>query len=272
VTATEQRSSPSDDIGDEIPDPLAEAFDRTVEEGVRRLDRTLPGLLATGAVGGADVVTGVFALLIVKEATGNTLLAALAFSIGFIALTLANSELFTENFLVPIAALAARQSRLTRVLRLWGGTAAANLVFGWLIMGLVITGFPRLGPTAVDIAEHYPAIGIGWRSFAGALLGGAVITLMTWMERGTESVPGKLTAAVTGAFLLASAPLNHVIVVSLEMFGALQHGAPFGYLDWLEVSSWYTLGNIIGGVGMVTGLRLIQVGEERLQAAREKAE
>ncbi len=47
------------------------------------------------------------ALLVVKQATGNDLLAAVAFSIGFIALTLAGSELFTENFLVPVAALAA---------------------------------------------------------------------------------------------------------------------------------------------------------------------
>src|SRR3954471_3803353 len=251
---------------------LQETFDRTVEEGVYRIERSTQSLLATGMVGGLDVAMGVFALLLVKEETKSDVAAALAFTIGFIALTLANSELFTENFLVPIAALAARQSTLPKVLRLWSGTAAANLVGGWLIMGLVISGFPRLGPTAVEVAQHYPAIGIGWRSFAGALLGGAVITLMTWMERGTESVTGKLTAAITGAFLLASAPLNHVIVVSLEMFGALQHGAPFGYLDWLRVSSWYTLGNIIGGVGMVTGLRLIQVGEERLQAVRQKAE
>ena len=36
------------------------------------------------------------------------------------------------------------------------------------------------------------------------------------------------------AFILAAAPLNHVIVVSLEMFAALQAGAHFGYLDWLR--------------------------------------
>src|SRR5438067_7246391 len=124
-----------------------------------------------------------------------------------------------------------------------------NLIAGWLIMGQIITGFPKLGPTAVEVGAHYAAIGIGWRSMAGAILGGAVITLMTWMERSTESVPAKLVAAVAAAFVLAAAPLNHVIVVSLEMFGALQHGAPFGYLDWLAVAGWYALGNLIGGLG-----------------------
>jgi formate/nitrite transporter FocA (FNT family) len=251
--------------GPDENDQLATTFERTVDEGVLRLDRTLLGLLATGLVGGADVGVGVFALLIVKQSSGNELLAALAFSIGFIALTLAGSELFTENYLVPIAAVVARRSTWNKVLRLWAGTATMNLVGGWLVVGLVMSGFPKLRPTAIEVAQHYPSIGIGWRSFSGAVLGGAVITLMTWMERSTESVPGKLAAAVVAAFLLASAPLNHVIVVSLEMFAALQAGAPFGYADWAACAAWYTLGNMIGGIVFVTGLRMVQVGAERVE-------
>lgn len=249
-------------------DQLAETFGRTVDEGMQRLGRTVPSLLATGLVGGADVSIGLFALLVVDAETHNTLLASLAFGLGFIALTLASSELFTENFLVPLAAVAAKKSTVAQVLRLWAGTASMNLVAGWLVMGLVISGFPRLGPTAVEVATHYPSIGIGWRSMAGALLGGAVITLMTWMEHSTDSVPAKLVAAVGAAFLLAAAPLNHVIVVSLEMFAALQHGAPFGYLDWVTIAAWYALGNVLGGVVMVSGLRLVQVGPERVEAER----
>src|SRR3954467_5804785 len=83
---------------------LQQTFDRAVEEGEYRINRGWQSLLATGAVGGLDVAMGVLALLLVKHETGSDILAALAFPIGFIALTLANSELFTENFLVPIAA------------------------------------------------------------------------------------------------------------------------------------------------------------------------
>src|ERR1043166_7722347 len=101
-----------------IDDELAIVFERTVAEGHRRLTRTWPGLLATGAVGGIDVATGILGLLLVKSETGNNLLAALAFPIGFLALTLASSELFTENFLVPIAAVAARWARLRDLARL----------------------------------------------------------------------------------------------------------------------------------------------------------
>jgi formate-nitrite transporter family protein len=83
-------------------------------------------------------------------------------------------------------------------------------------------------------------------------------------------VPAKLLAAVVAAFLLASAPLNHAIVVSLEMFASLLHGAPYGYLDWLAVLGWYTLDNIIGGVGLVAGLRMVQVGETKISGERRR--
>lgn len=265
-SARRQRGAPDLPRSEEID----ATFDRTIHEAEFRLGRTTPGLIVTGLVGGADVSLGVFALLIVRHETGNELLAALAFSIGFIALTLANSELFTEDFLVPVAAVAARRASVSQLGRLWLGTLTANLVGGWLVMALVVSGFPRLGHQAVVVGRHYPAIGIGWRSLAGALLGGAVITLMTWMERATESVPARIVAAVITAFVLAAAPLNHVIVVSLEMFAGLHHGAPYGYADWAAVAAWYTLGNMIGGVVLVTGLRLVQVGQDKIEQVSEE--
>jgi formate/nitrite transporter FocA (FNT family) len=203
---------------------------------------------------------GVFALLLVKEATHNDIAAALAFSIGFIALTLANSELFTENFLVPIATLAAGHCTIWELFRLWGGTLVLNLAGGWVLMAFVIGGFEKLRPTAIEVATHYTQQGIGWTSFATAVLGGTVITLMTWMQQSTDDVPGKLLAAIVAGFLLAAGSLNHAIVVSTEMFAALHVGAPFGYLDWLGILGWACLGNMIGGIGLVTVLRLIQVG------------
>ena len=254
-----------------IEDEVAAAFERTVAEGHRRLTRTWPGLLATGAVGGIDISTGILGLLIVHSATNNALLAALAFPIGFIALTLASSELFTENFLVPIAAVAARWARPRALARLWGGTAITNLLGGWIMMGIVMAALPKLRPTAIEIARVYPQYGIGVRSFALALLGGVVITLMTWMERSTTSVPGKLAAASAAAFLLAAGSLNHAIVVSLEMFAALHAGAPFGYFDWFRVVLWATVGNMVGGIGLVTVLRLVQVGRHKMKEEEDKA-
>ncbi|MBW3562862.1 MAG: formate/nitrite transporter family protein [Actinobacteria bacterium] len=251
---------------------MATALEQSIHEGVARLNRSWPELLATGTVGGIDLGLGVLALLIVRDVTGSRQLGALAFSVGFIALVLAKSELFTENFLVPIAAVISRNASWWQVLRLWGGTAVMNLVGGWVIMSIVILGVPRLGETAttIELGQHYPDLGIGVTSFMSAVLGGTIITLMTWMERGTRSMLGKLTAAVVAAFLLAGAPALHSIVTSLEMFAALQAGAPFGYLDWLGTFGWAVLGNMVGGIGLVTMLRFVQVGREKIAEERAR--
>ena len=94
---------------------------------------------------------------------------------------------------------------------------------------------------------------------------------MTWMERATDSVPAKLAAAISAAFLLVAGTLNHAIVVSLLLFAALHAGAPFGYLHWLSVAGLAAAGNFVGGLGLVTVVRLVQVGEERIEEARSEA-
>ena len=231
-----------------------------VDEGRRRMSRPWLPLLSTGAVGGIDVGTGVLALLLVKHATNNALLAGLAFSIGFIALTLARSELFTEDFLIPVSTVIARQARFRMLLRLWGGTLAANLAGGWVFTWFIINGYPKMGNTAIEAGYHYVQLGIGLRSFSLAVLGGTVITLMTWMQHSTSSQPAKIISAITAGFLLGGGQLNHAIVNSLLMFSALHTGhAPFGYLQWAQTAGWAALGNVIGGVGLVTLLRLLQV-------------
>lgn len=249
---------------------LIDAFQRTVDEGTVRLTRTWPSLLATGVVGGADVSLGVFAMYLVRRDTGNADLAALAFSIGFIALTLANSELFTENFLVPVAAVVARNASVGKLIKLWLGTFAANLAGAWVVTGLVMAGFSDLKPVAIRVAAHAAHQPLNDRTLANMVLAGAIITLMTWMERSTESVPAKIVAAVAAAFVLAAGPMGHVIVVSVEMFGAFHAGVAYPYVAWLGWVGLALIGNMAGGLGLVTLLRLLQVGKGVLKEEQER--
>lgn len=260
-----------EDHHDEGADEVESAFHLTVEAGTRRLDRPLPTLLATGFVGGVDVSVGVFAVLLVLDRTNNPLLAALAFTIGFISLTLAKSELFTENFLVPIAALVARQRGVGAVARLWFGTGVMNLAGGWIIAAIVMSAFPEFGEEANELGLHFAELGIGWRSFAMAMFGGAIITMMTWMIEGSLSVGAKIVSAVIAGFLLSAGEINHCIVASLEMFHGLIAGADrYGYLDWATMFGWAALGNMVGGIGLVTVLRLVQVGAPALRGEQRR--
>ena len=261
------RSEPYDREIERDPDveSVPGAFERAIEEGHARLTRTWPSLIATGAVGGLDVGVGVMALLVVRQATGAPLLGALAFPIGFIALTLGNSELFTENFLVPVAAVVARRAGPLLLVRLWIATLVANIAAGWIVAWLIVQALPDVAPVAREVSHDYLAPGIGVRSFASAVLGGMIITLMTWLLHSTRSMTAKLVAAYGLAFVLVAGPLEHSIVGSLEMFAALISGADFGYLDWLGFLGWAVLGNLVGGLGLVTTLRLVQVGRDEIE-------
>lgn len=266
------RDSGGEADGTRSEEEVQEAFQQSAMEGVSRLQRTWPALLVTGFVGGADLGLGVLALLLVEEATGSRLLGALAFTVGFIALVLAKSELFTENFMVPIAALVARSGTWGDVTRLWTGTAVMNLVGGWLVMGLIVTAAPQIArsDTLQSLGDHYVELGLNWQTFASAILAGAIMTLMTWMERLNRAMVAKLTAAVIAGFLLAATPALHSIVTSLEMFGAMQAGADFGYADWATIFGWAVVGNMVGGIGLVTMLRFVQVGREAIEHHRRQ--
>ena len=250
-------------------DEVAVAFDRIVDEGAQRLHRSWREVLTTGLAGGLEVAMGVLAMLAVFAETGSHLLAGLAFGIGFIALLLARSELFTEGFLVPVTALVAGRASTGQLAKLWGGTLVANLLGGWLVMWVVVHALPELGAIAIESATTFVDAPLDLRSLCLAFLAGSAITLMTRMQQGAESEGAKIVAAMAGAFVLAGLVLFHSILDSLIVFGAIPAGAPFGYGDWLAWF-WYTaLLNMAGGLLVVTLLRLVR-SKELIE--RERAE
>jgi formate/nitrite transporter FocA (FNT family) len=267
-------SSPGSSLIDppQVPEPeLHDAFDRLVEEGTVRLARPWPSLVVTGLLGGIDIGTGVLADLVVVHATGSALLGGLAFSVGFVALLLARSELFTENFLVPVAAVVAKRGGLRSLGRLWVVSLVTNLAGGAIAAWLIAQAFPGLRATAIESARHYAELGVNLRSFCLAVLAGLVITLMTRMQHATESLGVQLVPALLFGALLAGGQLFHCVLDSILMFIALiSGGAPFGLLDWLGALGWSALGNMVGGVCLVAFLRLARVphriAEERAEA------
>ncbi|MGH9298155.1 MAG: formate/nitrite transporter family protein [Acidimicrobiales bacterium] len=247
------------------------AVDRIVRDGTPRLLRTWPEMVATGIVAGIEVGLGVLALLFVHKDTGSQALAGLAFSIGFIGLLLGRSELFTEGFLTPIAVVAAKRARLRDAIRLWIGTLVGNLIGGMIIAWFSMRAFPSLHSEAISSAASFAKVGWSQRTFSLAVLAGMGITLLTRMHNGTDSMPAKIVASIAIAFLLAGLRLFHSILDSLLIFFGLQAGAAgFGYGDWLRFLGIGVVGNVIGGVGFTTLLRLVR-SRHRLADHREAA-
>jgi formate/nitrite transporter FocA (FNT family) len=252
-------------------DQVEQSLDRVVEQGRPRLHRTWVELLTTGTVGGMEVAFGVVALLAVEHATGSELLAGLAFSVGFIALLLGHAELFTEGFLVPVAVVAAKQASWWQLGRFWIGTLVGNLVGGWFFAWLTMLAFPALHEPAIRLGGHYATAGLTSQNFALAVLAGAAITLLTRMRTGTEDDMAKVVASVAVAFLIAGLGMFHSVLDSLLIFSGIHAGASFGYGQWAVWFAWTLLGNLLGGVGLTTLLRLIR-SRNRLQEWRSVSE
>ena len=255
---------------EELEATLDETATRLLDEGDERLSRTWPQLLSTGTVAGLEVGFGLLALLAVQEATGSHLLAGLAFSVGFLALLMGRSELFTESFFVPVITVVAGRKSLRDLARLWSSTLVMNLVGGWMITWLAMTGYPRLHATALEAGTHFVESGWTLQAFVLSVLAGAAITLMTRMQHGTEEMVGKVVAAVAGAFVIAGLEMHHSVLDSLLAFAALHVGAPFGYTDWAGFFVFTLVGNLVGGVGLVTALRLVRSYPRIQQERREQ--
>ncbi len=266
----EQRRRQLGDNDAPVEDEIVESFDRIVEEGAERLARSWTSVLITGTFGGLEVGLGVMAYLAVMHETHSHALAGLAFGIGFIALLLAKSELFTEGFLVPVAAVVAKEASIGQLMKLWGGTLVMNLVGGWVVMLLVVQAFPQWKPELATAALHFVEAGFSWQSVCLALLGGSTITLMTRMQHGTDSDPAKIVAAIAGGFLLAGLPLFHSILDSLLIFGAIHAGVTVTYAQWLGWFGYTLLFNVLGGLLLVTALRLVR-NKELIVESREAA-
>ncbi len=249
---------------------IEDAFDRLVQEGDDRLSRPLLPLLATGFLGGVDVGVGVLAYLVVRHETGSSLLAALAFTIGFVALLMARSELFTENFLVPVTAVVAGRGSVLQLIRLWIVTLVMNLAGGLLLAGMIVVALPDVQATAVEAGSHYAHLGVSWRSFFLAVLGGTVITLLTRMQHASDHMGVKVIPAILMSFVLVGAQLFHSVLDSILIAaGLFSGGADYNWAHWFGALLWSSFGNLVGGLVLVTSVRLLRV-PHRLQEERRR--
>lgn len=246
---------------DAAPSP-AKIFNSAADEGQRRLDQSLLQLAATGFIAGFTIVLGIAALGIghslLEPLVGNAakLGAAMAFAVGLVLLIVQRAELFSENFFDPIATVFEQRRRgmLMRVARLWGLTLVFNLLGGALLALLVSMehvlpagSTEALGRTAEELVSR-PVDA----SFVSAVIGGMLVALLSYALQGAGSTIARIAMAFLAGFLLAVGPFDHVVVTALHVFIGLLSGAGISAMQLIEVAVIATLGNLVGGVGLVT--------------------
>ena len=132
-----------------------------------------------------------------------------------------------------------------------GGTALILIV---TTKGVLPEG---TAPALNDLALHIDELTL-WAAFCSAIIGGALITAMTWMIEGVGTVGGRIIVAWIAGTLLALASLNHVIVVTLELIFGLRLGTEVTLGETGLNFAIAAAGNMIGGLVFVTLTRTSQ--------------
>ncbi|MDX6476914.1 MAG: formate-nitrite transporter family protein, partial [Gaiellaceae bacterium] len=185
----------------------------------------------------------------------------LGFGIGFVFLIVGRGELFTENFLVPLAGLhGAGRNAWWKLGELWTVSPVLNIAAG-AFMAMLLTVHSVLpfgtGTSAIRTAEAIHSN--SWLPlFVSAVVGGALITAMTWFVEGSRSMGVRITVAWVAGSILALGGFNHAIVVTIEQIYGIRYGAHIPWTFVLENFFVAAAGNMLGGIGLVTLNRFTQ--------------
>jgi formate-nitrite transporter family protein len=249
-------------------------YERAEEEGRRRLSMPLLEQVATGFIAGVTIVFGIVALgiteALVEPELGHGLAAlagALAFGIGVVFLVVGRTELFSENFFDPVAAAldADDEPLWGRLARLWSSTLVLNLVGGGVLVALLtVEGALPEGSTEklVRVAEDIAAK--SWEAtMVRAILAGALVALLSYMLAASDTVSARILLSFAVGFLLALGPFDHVVVSVLHLLFGVWESDRIGYADTARNLGLATVGNVVGGLFLITFTHSAQVKASR---------
>jgi formate/nitrite transporter FocA (FNT family) len=264
-----------------------EAEDRTsisavvVHEAIRKdgdeeLQRPISALAWSGLAAGLSmgfsfIVEGLLEAYL-PDARWRPLLVNLGYPFGFLIVIIGRQQLFTENTLTAIIPLLARRNLITlvAVLRLWAVVLAANLVgahlFAWVVSNTPMYS-PEIQHGLLQVALRAAAVSFGSAILRG-IFAGWLIAMVVWML--AASSQGKVGIIVILTYVVGLSGLTHVVVGSVEVLFLVMIGAK-SWISYLAGYMFPTLvGNIIGGVALVSAVNHAQVvaglGLKRAQA------
>lgn len=251
-----------------------EIYESAEREGERRLSMSVLDQVSTAFIAGVTIVFGIAAFGVVhalaEPELGSgpaKLLGSLGFAMGLVFLVVGRSELFTENFFDPVAA-AIRDggaAAFTRLMRLWGFTLLLNLVGGTVLVAvLTVDGaLPEGAPEALVTVAEEIADKSAAATVARGVMAGALLTLLSYMLHAVSSVRGQISVTFMVGFLVALGPFDHVVVSVLHVLFGIWFSGAVGYVDLLRNMGLATVGNLVGGLLLITLTHTAQVKGQR---------
>ena len=227
-------------------------------------------LLIRGFLSGALLGFATSLALGASVQTGQLLIGALIFPVGFVMIVLLGLELVTGSFaLIPLAAIRGQATPST-VLTNWSWVFLGNLIgsvfYAFLLM-IVLTNAGQTAPTGlatrlITIAEAktigYAALGTAGMItvFVKAILCNWMVCLGVVMALSSTSLIGRIAGAWMPIVVFFAQGFEHSVVNMFVIPIGMMMGAKVSLADWwLWNQIPVTLGNLVGGL-VFTGLAL----------------
>ena len=247
--------------------------------GINRANLPFFPLFGLAVLAGAFIALGAMFATIVYTGTVSLsygvarLLMGLAFCLGLILVVIGGSELFTGNNLLIIA-WASRKVTTGALLRNWiivylgnfvGSLGTAGLVY---LSGQYNFSDGAVGEIALKIALSKSSLGFT-QALALGILCNALVCLAVWMTYSARSTVDKILAIVFPITAFVAAGFEHSIanmyfipyglfIKAFDPAFAVAHKIDLTNLTWnaFLVNNLLpvTMGNIIGGAGLVAGM------------------
>jgi formate/nitrite transporter FocA (FNT family) len=239
-----------------------EILEAVVEDGRKELDRASSGLAFSGFAAGLNISFGAVAMAVVGGMTGEIGLAAmLVYPIGFLIVIIGRAQLFTENTITPVVVILSDRSRLLNMLRLWAVILVFNLL-GAAAFAATAYYADILDPPALTLIFEEVSKKIDysfWTIAIKGIFGGWIVALIAWMVAASRDTISQVFFIYGLAFLIPAAGLPHCVAGSSEVLMSVFAGQ-FTWGDYgLGFLLPTTIGNIVGGIFVVTLLNYGQV-------------
>ena len=247
-----------------------EVIANMVQSGIAKARLGPFDLLIRGGLSGALLGFATSLAIGATTQTGQPIVGALIFPVGFVMIVLLGLELVTGSFaLVPLALIRGRTS-LGTVLANWTWVFAGNLLGSLLYAGLLAIALNMAGQVepsgvAASIVKIAEAKTLGYAHFGSAGLLTAFVrgVLCNWMvclgvvmALSSTSTIGRIAGAWMPILIFFAQGFEHSVVNMFVIPAGMLMGAKVTIADWwLWNEIPVTLGNLVGGL-LFTGLAL----------------
>jgi formate/nitrite transporter len=190
-------------------------------------------------------------------------LMGLAFSLGLVLVMVGGAELFTGNNLIVIA-WAEGKVTTAELLRSWiivylgNFVGAAATALGAHVSGVHHLAGGKVGQLALAAATA--KVGLTWtEAFARGVFCNALVCLAVWLGFSARSTTDKVLCVVFPISAFVAVGFEHCVAnMYVIPLGLLLQGAGGGPITWSGFFAQnlvpVTLGNVVGGAGMVGGV------------------